>query len=209
MGLAPRFKTVTRENVSNSLNKIRLLPKKLIRGLDLHYDNEGYYLIFPTAQYYLKRLWNAGLGSKYYSPKGIQKPLYESIVGHNTLLLIEGQINCASAISAASDLPCDYISPGGAADLLKPQLFKYYLPYAEIVIIVDKDATGVASAVTLQEILTSRGKKAYIYAMPMDLNDILSTYGKDAVHKEIKKILDLRGLWGKAKNLQAPREGTS
>lgn len=181
-------------------NTISKLPTKEIRGLNLPYDSTGYYLVFPNQTYYIKRLWDADSGSKYYSPKGVVKPVYDNVVGHKTLVVIEGQINCATAISIGSDLACDYMSPGGCSDLIKPKLLNYFLPYETVIVIVDKDAVGVASALMFKDNLHKAGKKCFIHAMPTDLNDILVNHGKDKAREELKTALGMQ-------NVRANQEG--
>lgn len=181
------FKT----DIKRRLEYINTLPTKEIRGLELPYDNEGYYIVYPNVEYYAKRYWEAENRTKYQYPAGHKR---QPLVLYSTnremvLFIIEGQLNALSAGRLHNNCT---ISPGSATDMANSDLIsKYYLHYSHICIIVDKDIAGVRNGVKLRDILLKAGKKVVLYAMPKDLNDILVEHGKEAVKEEINKVLAL------------------
>lgn len=191
------------ENIAESIRRIVGLPKKLIRGLELHYDESGYYLLWGNYPYYAKRYFNRANSNKYYYPKGIKKPLFcrgpgsgiikyrpgESILISFPNIVVEGQINCESGYRGYPN--AIWLSPGGVTDLIKPDFINSLLHIPKIYVIVDKDAVGVAAAIEIKEQRQPKGLKTVIYAMPKDLNDILVESGPDAVRKEIEKALEM------------------
>lgn len=187
-----------KEDIPKALERINALPKKLIRGLELPYDDISYYIVYPNAKYYLRRFFKPGK-NKYFGPKGATKPLMEIRYGsyaspdRGDLLVVEGQINTLSAAKALGyDGPIRMIvSPGGANDLNRPKAVEYCLQYTRVGIIVDKDAAGVVAALQLRDRLLARGIKVVIHAMERDLNDLLVDFGEEEVRKEVNKALAL------------------
>src|SRR5690606_33471443 len=57
------------EDIEKSIQQIISLPKKEIRGLDLHSDSNSYYIVWPDHSYYKKRYINPHHG-KYQNPSG-------------------------------------------------------------------------------------------------------------------------------------------
>lgn len=185
-------KSQEKENIAEKLAIIRNLPKKLIRGFELPYDNIGYYIIYPDNKYYIKRVWEGDNANKYRSPIGHRKPLYIETAGagldyDTTIYVIEGQLN-AKTFGRYNGEVC--VSPGAATDLTRKDFIDYYAKYDNIVFVVDADAAGVINAIKAREKLLPLKKRVSIYPMQTDLNDL---YVKDpaTAEAEVKKILDL------------------
>lgn len=200
-GKAPTFKNAFKlkgkpENLEESLSRIAALPTKEIRGLNLPYDTRGYYIVYPNAEYYVLRRWEAQDANKYVGPLGHRKPMYgRNSVDCPHLILVEGQINAASirasGIKLFGSYQCAVSSPGAATDFLKPMVLEYCLQYQKICIIVDKDAAGVAAGLQLRDKLVKAGKAVVLYPVERDFNQVLCENGASAVKEEISKALAL------------------
>lgn len=187
----------SKENLDVTLPRILKLPKKEIRGLELPYDRTGYYIVFPNHPYYIKRMFDDNDPNKYRSPKGHEKPRYTPLTcpDNDTVIVIEGQLNCASLYEAKLLNNVTITSPGSAVDLNRPKNVAYCLQYSKVLIIVDKDAAGVAAAIQLRDTLYNKGKTVAIYAMSEDFNSVLVKCGRDGVRQEIEMAMQkLRGV---------------
>lgn len=185
------------EDILQSLLYIDSLPKKLIRGLDLPYDHLFYYIVWPNALYYKKRLKDVGeRKSKYLCPKGHRKPLLIANSGDSTLLVVEGEIN---ALSLALAFPeHTVVSPGGTQDIwsnaggLKfKDYLAYYKSFRNLYILVDDDKAGLSSGMELTAHLLSEGNKTSLIPMSEDANHILEHHGKEKLRSEISKRMGL------------------
>lgn len=194
------FKNFYKEDVTSRIAYINTLPTKSIRGLILPYDLTGYYLVYPGAQYYIKRVWDTDGGSKYLAPKGTQRPLYKARYGsyednkRGPLLVIEGELNAASAamVLGYTGPIRTVISPGSACELNKPKCIDYCLQYEYICIIVDKDAPGVAAGLQLKYKLIDKGKRVVLWPLEADLNNLLQQdNGQEKVKDEVRRALEL------------------
>lgn len=190
------FKNTYKEDITKSLNCISKHPVKEIRGLQLPCDIAGYYIVYPNAPYYIKRVWDDKDKNRYRSPKGIVKPIYKvrQVKPSEFLLLIEGQLNALTADSCFRQLNTSIGSPGAASDFNRVATIEYCLQYSKVCLIVDKDAAGVAAGIQLKQTIEKLGKRCVLYAMERDLNEILCTDGQEEVNKEIHKALDLFNL---------------
>ncbi len=63
-------------NVPDRVKYIEGLPTKLIRGLQLPYDNSGYYILWPSKNYYKRR--NHEGKPRYIGPAGVKASLYHA-----------------------------------------------------------------------------------------------------------------------------------
>lgn len=182
-----------KENIENTIKRLYSLQKKEIRGVDMPYDESGYYIIYPGAKYYVKRLWDGLSSNKYRSPYGHGKVLFikEQGLVKDTLLIIEGQMNALSALEVTDLSVC---SPGSANDLTNSKFLPVYLQYSKFCIIVDRDAPGVINALRLQDALVKSGKRVAIHAVSEDLNKLLVEHGKERVRVEIKEALAMLGV---------------
>lgn len=177
LGLAPgeRIKPTYVENLQSTIELIRALPKKEIRGFQLHYDNRGYYLVWPDSSYYKRRIEGASSGDKYRGPSGHQKPwLQTQVKGYPTLALVEGEFNALSYAELRPEI--DVISPGGAGDFYS-RLGKKYLEsllhYNNYFVIVDDDAAGLQAAIETKAYLASLGRDAVkVILVKEDFNDV-------------------------------------
>lgn len=198
------------EDINKSLKRILALPKKAIRGFELPYDDTGYYIVYPNANYYTKRLWEPPKPSdKYRGPAGHKKPLMVCSPHDpmsDSLMVVEGQLN---AMTAALFTP-NVVSPGAASDLNRPDFVNYYLQYINIRVIVDKDAAGVVSGIALRDTLLYKGKQVVLHAVETDFNDLYVAKGKEAVQSEISRAICVSsGVQERQESLPAPGEGTS
>lgn len=186
--------TVRKENIKSSLERINKLPKKLIRGLPLPFDESGYYLVYPNTDYYVKRLWEGTNSNKYKNPLGLSKELFRVRLAEpkEALLIVEGQLNALTADTVFRQANVSIISPGSANDLNNRKFIEYYLQYKRVCLIVDKDAAGVVSATALRDTLLKSGiKRVAIYPMQKDLNQVLLESGEDAVRQEVHQAVEM------------------
>jgi hypothetical protein len=191
------WKTRYREDLKKSLERISKLPVANIRGLDFPYDDSGYYIVYPTRDYYIKRSHSVDDPCKYKSPPGHKKPLYQLNTGtrDSVLVIIEGQLNALSAYHAYSKISTNgklvIVSPGAATDLNKQDLITYYLQYDKICIIVDRDAAGGIEGKALKDYLYKKGKRVRLVPMERDFNEILVQDGINSVYEELKKAVEM------------------
>jgi 5S rRNA maturation endonuclease (ribonuclease M5) len=179
-----------REDIEKSKEYINGLPKKVIRGFDLPFDDRGYYLLWPDGVYYKRRNWGDS-GSKYYSPAGHTKPLFvvrERFQGR--LFLVEGEINALSIAAAFPD--ASVISPGSATDFKKYNT-KDYLTliryYSTVIVCVDYDGPGAEAAIYTKGALLGKGPKVQIALMKKDANQVLNEAGKEELRAEVERAL--------------------
>lgn len=199
-----------KEDLANSIEYISGLPTKLLRGLDLPYDDTGYYIVWPDRSYYVKRLFDPSTsGRKYHSPSGHSKPLFKIAGTSTTLIIVEGQINALSIHSAIPDIEC--CSPGGAGDFVKGDYERhrgYYRSFGKILILADADTPGLKAAYALSRALIADGVADVTFKlMKEDANDILTRYGKERLKQDIETYLEMPiQLRSNQDTLQAPRE---
>jgi hypothetical protein len=185
------------ENIPARMEAISKLPIGHIRGLKLPYDRHGYYIVWPTMDYYRYRK-NVCLdgGSKYVGPAGHSPPLfYANLPGSQTAILCEGEINALSLAAAFPEL--DVMSPGGAGNFNENFLSKY-LPrlskYASILMIADDDDAGIGAIIKGKTFLIRYVPKLPVLLMPRDrdANDWLMKYGKEGLRKEITQAMGVQ-----------------
>lgn len=170
------------DDIKSNLQYIDSLPTKKIRGFDLPYNDFGYYLVWPDRSYYKRRNWEGK--SRYISPRGIQKPLFEYRYAANNLVIVEGEFNAASLQESVKG-DFKIVSPGPASELVK--YIKLYLPYRKIIIVVDRDAAGVVHGVDLKERLLRHNKHATLVPVVKDYNAIYEEEGQEALKKTFKE----------------------
>lgn len=187
-----------KEDLNKTIDRILKLPTKFIRGFQLHYDSDAYYLIYPGLTYYIKRLWEPrGNGDKYRGPTGHKRPLFTVRYGSyavpqkGPLLIVEGELNALSAGSAlGTEGPIRLVvSPGAATNFCRPDFLEYYLQFDTIYIIVDKDAAGVLAGTSLRDKLLAANKTVVLRAVEKDFNEIYCEQGSGTVRTEIQKIM--------------------
>lgn len=171
------------EDVYARLKIIKQLPKGRIRGLLLPRDASGYYIIWPDNSFYKKRRFNDT--PRYYCPRGNKPPLFFYQQDQTSLVIVEGELN-AKTVFLSTITSASICSPGSAGELLK-HLSKY-LTFKNILIIVDKDAVGVAYGLELKALLLKSKKKVTLNAVEKDANQILQDSGFEGVREWFKNL---------------------
>lgn len=184
-----------KEDIVESIAYIESLPKKEIRGLELPYDGEYYYVLWSNRKYYKKRSISESK-AKYLSPIGHTKPLYTCNTPNNknTIVIVEGEINAISLCNTLSDNSYHLVSPGSSTDFCRSVYIDYYTKFDSAVIIVDKDPSGVRFGLELKFKLKSLGMNVTLYLIEEDFNDLLTKYGKEKVKEEFNKALGVLKL---------------
>lgn len=182
------------ENIRDTILYVAGLPLATIRGLAFPRDAEGFYIVWPNANYYKKRLYSGNI--RYIGPRGHRAPLFEIPGGSNeNLIVIEGELNCLTLQSVLEAKPIfqrspRLCSPGSATEMMRH--LEKYLTYSNITIIVDKDIPGVINGLKLKEALLKKGKRVNLLAMERDLNDLLQEKGPEAVRAWAKENLEMQ-----------------
>lgn len=183
------FRKVKQEpdNIYQKFEYIRTLPEDLIRGLRLHHDNLGYFVLWPSGDFYKQRLYRSD-GPRYVGPKGFRPPLFE-IKGKkkDIVIVIEGELNCLSLSLALGDCGISIVSPGTASDLTR--YIDYYLLYKQVYIIVDRDPAGVVNGLELKNHLLSKNKSVRLFAVDKDFNDILQSDGPEILKHHFMEMI--------------------
>lgn len=180
------------ENLEESFAYIDSLPKLNMRGLTFPADEWGYFITWADRSYYKKRLFDETSG-RYRSPTGHEyPPFWVRQEGHNSLLIVEGEINALSVGEVSHGL-ADVVSPGGAGNFsgkLARKVLTSYCTYSNIFILCDEDAAGAKAAISLYSQLVSKGRTVRMKLMQPDANDLLcSTNGKERLKEEIQEEL--------------------
>jgi hypothetical protein len=177
------------EDLDASLDKVSLLPKKMIRGLELPYNDYGYFIIWPDKSYYKVRKYKDD-GSKYYGASGHKPPIFdlrEGSTSTRTLLVVEGEINALSAKKSMPWLPV--ISPGSAGHFKvhEDKILEICKLYDDVVIWADEDDAGYECILQLGGSLQFMGKIVDFILSNSDANEILITQGVDKLRSFIRK----------------------
>lgn len=127
------------ENIQASIAYIQSLPKKTIRGLELHSNDKGYFILWPENDFYKFRAFEGDV--RYRAPRGHKQPVFYQHPGSKTLVLIEGELNAASV----SHIGCDSASPGSAGNFisLSQDLIALAKMYDRCLIWADNDPAGI------------------------------------------------------------------
>ncbi len=173
------------EDIKSSIERIESLPTQEIRGLNLHFDNTGYYVVWPNKQYYKCRQWLAT--PKYKNPQGITQPWFNILQpGNRQAIIIEGEINALSVASLG--LPIDIYCPGSAgqfklnkADIALTKL----ADYDTLILIADKDTAGISAILKLKKEIIEYNPGVVLRLMSPDYNDILQQYGKEGLKQRM------------------------
>lgn len=166
------------EDLPSTLAYIKSLPLVSIRGLFLPADEDNYYIVWPSNDYYKRRKFIPGESSKYLCPKGHSKPLFIAAETPNkTAVLVEGELN---AISLASlNLGYTIISPGGCGDFNdrnfdKIMQNKYFYKASRVILLLDKDVPGLDAAKRTKNFLLQNGfSNIIIRLLKQDCNELL------------------------------------
>lgn len=202
---APKIKETYVEDIKSSIERIKTLSVRNIRGIDLPCDSEYYYIVYPTGDYYNARRIDSSAShvQKYKCPAGIRRPLFHALdVPSAVCIVCEGEINAISISQAYPEVAC--VSPGGSSDFYGKRLLKdltHYKKYDRIIVVTDEDKAGCIAAIQLKTHLTPIVPDVDIFLMPIDANDILVKYGKEALKEVVKNMvvsrrlcLDFKGL---------------
>lgn len=164
IGGAPREK----EDIDATIRYIRNLPCREIRGLQLPYDYGGFFIEWPSNDFYKKRVF--GGQSRYLGPKGHRAPLF-LLSSQNTsrIYIVEGELNALSLKQVTDGY---IVSPGSANEMLR-HLDTYLTLGHVFAIFVDKDKPGVINGLKLKDELVKRGKMVILEALEEDFNDKL------------------------------------
>ena len=179
------------ENLAEKLTYIDSLPLISHRGLEFRHDVEGYYIVWPSRDYYKHRKWvPRGNEPKYVGAKGHRKPWFEVFakVAPQTCIIVEGEIN---ALSLSGLFPqWDIISPGGASNFFDSQMKERYTifgDYTRVIVIVDGDQAGTEAAIKFKNLIRPLVLDITIHLMGkgLDCNEILVKYGKEELKDRI------------------------
>jgi len=192
-----KIKVKEKDNIEEKIKEIEKLPKRVIRGLLLPYDesNGSYYIVWPDKTFYKKRV-SSDSRSRYMGPRGHKPPLFRCRSDNSTkqvnrvCIVMEGEINALSLDIAIRGYPVDIVSPGSCNSLLDHT--PTYLQYNHTIIIVDKDPPGVYNGYRLKETLMDAGKSVTLIALDQDFNDLLQQGGPELVKQVFMKELGLR-----------------
>lgn len=182
-----------KENLDEKLRYISTLPRDQIRGLNLPFDNTGYYIVWPGSDYYkCRRFLHTDNSTKYLNPRGYSQPLLvlNSNSKSSTLYIVEGELNALSLGTVCNDL---IISPGGVGQF-KSTVLKNYLqrlkPGLTIILICDRDAAGLDALLNTSQILRGYSGPVIKHLVEKDLNQVLVDHGKERL-KEISEGMGL------------------
>lgn len=184
-----------KEDIGAKIEYITSQPRVQIRGLTLHSDSHGYYILWPERNFYKKRLIG-GTPSRYLGPSGIRPPLFKIHGDGKAMAIVEGEINALSL--AAGEFKGCIVSPGSASNMINflQEYLNMSYSCAIVNIIVDKDAAGVAAGIELKRELLKKGKRVQLIACEKDLNQLLQDEGKEGVRKWVEENLEMqKGLY--------------
>lgn len=172
------------EDVQKTIEYIRSCPTDTIRGLNLHYDDLYFFIVWPSNGYYKRRfLRSDDAVNKYKCPQGVPQPLFELTSDSKDCVIVEGELNALSMREAG--ITEVITSPGGVGNFVsKKHDLTYYDKYDRIVVAADADKYGTMSVIQLCISLKQRGKKCVPLLMEKDANEMLQ-YGEKQRIKEI------------------------
>lgn len=178
------------EDIQASIKYIKSLPRATIRGLSLHHDNDYYYVVWPSDDYYVRRRKvDVPDRPKYVGAAGHRKPIFIARERSRSvpLIVVEGQLNALSM--AEAEIQASVVSPGAATDFKKLANLPYYMGYDNIVLVLDNDAAGAMGAIELKGQLLAMGKtNVRIHLVNEDANEILQAGGPDAVREYASRL---------------------
>ncbi len=173
-----------KEDIQKTIQFILGLPKKEIRGLQLHYDGPDYFILWPDNSFYKRRIRDSV--SRYLGPRGHQPPLFklEAEDGSKQILVIvEGEANVLSLDLCIGHGSVSLVSPGSANNFCT--FISFYCTFETIIIIVDYDEPGVKNGIRLKEQLQQAGKRVRLITLRRDFNDTLQLGGVEAVRQQL------------------------
>lgn len=183
------------EDLHASIRRIKELPVKQVRGLWLHFNESGYFILWPNDTYY--KLRRASGNPRYLAPTGHTPPLFylRNVVTHaQTLLIIEGELNAMSAYLVLDET--DVISPGSATNFLtrESELLELAEKYDRVVVWTDNDSAGIKAIWSILPRLTKMvGNVTYIVG-DEDANDLLVQKGYEGLKSFLTIERNKRGV---------------
>ena len=177
------------DDIPEKLAKIDQLPKKIIRGLELPYNDLGYFIVWPDRSFFKQRRWQGE--PRYQGPRGHQPPLfiYPGDV-NKPVVVVEGELNAMSLHTAIENHKFTIVSPGSASNFEKA--IEFTLQFPIVYAILDRDPAGVAAGIDFKRKLLKRGKRVELICVTRDYNDVLEKEGPEAVKARFKQDLGLR-----------------
>ena len=169
-------------NIAERIQYISKLPKQNIRGFNLAYDDLGYYLVWPSGNYYKRRNFTGK--ARYTAPSGVAQPLFVYPGSAKHLVVVEGEMN-AMTLHRAVYGDFKVVSPGPASDFLRH--VKYYFQFHRITLILDYDAPGIVFGLQVKEYLLKFGKHVNLILVDKDYNQILQDSGEEAVREAFER----------------------
>lgn len=195
VGLSPEDapEETKKEDIEAKVAEVVNLPIANIRGFSLHTDGDGYYVLWPSMDFYKYRRF--GEGAKYIGPKGHTPPIFQANLHHenmNTCFVVEGEFNAMSVAQVAQNFRV--LSPGGAGQFYSSktgrELLTILKDYDRIIIIADNDAAGAKAGIELKAKCLAQGKwKTSIHLWDIDANELLVKYGQERLAEEVRKCL--------------------
>lgn len=177
----------TPTDIKTEISYIQTLPTRRIRGLDVPYDSKGFYIVWPSGQFYKRRSFQDE--ARYLAPTGVKAPLLKYSGKLKTIAVIEGELNAISAYeSIKSSKNCEYAtiaSPGAATEFKR--FIGEYLGYDRIILILDSDAAGIVAGLETKEMLLKLNKHASLVLKDTDYNDTLQLSGISEVKYQFMK----------------------
>jgi hypothetical protein len=184
-----------KEDVKETIEWIKTLPTRVIRGLELPYVRSDYFILWPDESYYKRRLGEGK--SRYVGPRGHSPSLFRCrpepahIRDRTSVIVVEGELNAMSLDlarrSSGSNDDVWIVSPGSASSLQAH--VDYYLTFKNIVVIVDKDQAGVENGLKLKEQFKKRKRYMKLIALDVDFNQTLQDGGVEGILKQLSELL--------------------
>ncbi len=176
-----------KEDIEETIKYIETVPKMRVRGLSLPASTSGFYVVWPDKNYFIKRLF--GNDTRYLYPIGHKPIPYKIERSKEVLVVVEGVVNLLSLDYAFGDSRISLFSPGSAGSL--EGYIDYYCQYRHIVLVVDRDPTGIACGDPLKKELLKRKKRVTLIAVEPDFNETLQQGGPEAVKQQFMEELGL------------------
>lgn len=186
-----------KEDIKARISYIQSLPTMPHRGLTFHFDDNGYYILWPSLDYYKCRRWLPGDGgAKYSNPVGISQPWFNVIrTNSRCAIVVEGEINALSILSLNDNFlqNLSVYCPGSAGQF---KLNKCGFPlqefeqYSTIAVVADKDAAGTKAVISLKQELINYCPDVILKLLikPFDYNEVLTKHGREALQEEINNL---------------------
>lgn len=185
-----------KEDVEASLLYVASLPSGSVRGFSFPTDKLGFYIVWPNAPYYKKRLFDPKAKTKYIGPAGHKPPLFWAAQeGSQVLTVVEGELEALSL--AAAQLGWDIVSPGSAGQFASPALVRSCLRYDTVLIAVDNDGPGIKGAQDLASALVAKVPKLVVIYKDKerDFNKVFCEEGAPGLRNEVERRLSQAVSW--------------